>query len=133
MLSSYSRGLIHRRAGLVAGTPAFQELLKVVFASPAISVHGFYTHGSKSYGSTSAFEASSHLSDELNAVNDCAGAALDYLKGANLASPSKPFVIAVGSTPSAHVATAEARAEIKAHLNGILEIHAGTRQACVLL
>lgn len=59
-------------------------------------------------------------------MNDAAGAALNYLKSVNAAAPSTPFVIAVGSTPSAHVATAEAKAEIKAHLNGILEIHAGT-------
>ncbi|KAI0726185.1 putative serine dehydratase domain-containing protein [Fomitopsis betulina] len=121
-----------KRAGLVAGTPAFEELLTIAFASPAISVHGFYTHGSKSYGSTSASEASSHLSDELNAVNDAAGAALNYLKSVNAAAPSTPFVIAVGSTPSAHVATAEAKAEIKAHLNGILEIHAGNYPLCDL-
>ncbi|KZT65587.1 hypothetical protein DAEQUDRAFT_731285 [Daedalea quercina L-15889] len=115
-----------KRAGLVANTPAFQELLQVAFSSLAISVHGFYTHGSKSYASTSASEASYHLTAELDAVNTAAGVALEFLKNnPNLAAPSKPFVIAAGSTPSAHVATAEARAQIKAHLNGILEIHAG--------
>ncbi|TFY58845.1 hypothetical protein EVJ58_g6160 [Rhodofomes roseus] len=115
-----------KRAGLEANTPVFQELLKSIFSSPAISVHGFYTHGSKSYGSKSVSEASSHLSTELDAVNAAAGVALEFLKSnPELTGPSKPFVLAVGSTPSAHVATAEARAQIKAHLNGILEIHAG--------
>ncbi|KAH9919093.1 putative serine dehydratase domain-containing protein [Fomitopsis serialis] len=115
-----------KRAGLQANTPVFQELLQAVFSSPAVSVHGFYTHGSSSYASTSVSEASSYLTIELEAVNTAAGVALEFLKShPELTGPSKPFVIAAGSTPSAHVATAEARAQIKAHLYGILEIHAG--------
>lgn len=37
----------------------------------------------------------------------------------------KPWVLSVGSTPSAHAASAETRAQLKSILNGTLELHAG--------
>ena len=90
-----------------------------------MSVYGFYTHAGQSYASTSLPEASSFLSAEVDAVNTAAGLALSLLAEIPSAAPRAPFVLAVGSTPTAHAATVETRAKLAALLNGTLELHAG--------
>lgn len=59
-------------------------------------------------------------------MNTAAGLALAVLSG----SPSygvrdQPFVLAVGSTPTAHAASAETKVRLALMLNGTLELHAG--------
>jgi len=115
-----------KRAGLRPDSPQLREVLRAAFNSPAVSVYGFYSHGGHAYASTSLSEASDFLSEELESVNSAAGVALSILKSSpKLRAPSEPFVLAVGSTPTAHAATAETRAKLKAELNGTLELHAG--------
>lgn len=132
--ASTSLTLTARRAGLVPTSPYFESLLTTVFSSTAVSVYGFYTHAGQSYASTSLTEASSFLSVEVDAVNAAAGLALALLQGKPGAAPrNDPFVLAVGSTPTAHAATAETRDKLASLLNGTLELHAGTRKDAVVL
>lgn len=116
------------RAGLSPKQQAFQDLLKVILASPAVSVYGFYCHAGQSYASTSLDEASQFLSAELQAVNDAAEIATSVTAQMNtVSSHNTPFVLSVGSTPTAHAATPETKAKLRSSLHGKLEIHAGTR------
>lgn len=41
----------YRRAGVVPRSQSFEDLLKVIYASSAISLYGFYCHAGDSYGS----------------------------------------------------------------------------------
>ncbi|KAI0682690.1 hypothetical protein BC835DRAFT_1298348 [Cytidiella melzeri] len=115
-----------RRAGLAPTSPYFESLLTSVFTSTAVSVYGFYTHAGQSYASTSLPEASSFLSTEVAAVNTAAGLALSLLQETPGVAPrSSRFVLAVGSTPTAHAASADTREKLASLLNGTLELHAG--------
>ncbi|KAL6309925.1 putative serine dehydratase domain-containing protein [Sparassis latifolia] len=115
-----------KRAGQPPSSPQLRTLLMAAFASPVISVYGFYCHGGQSYASTSFSEASSFLSQELEAVNNAAGVALSILASSPKVTPQRePFVLAIGSTPTVHAATAETRERLAAVLNGTLELHAG--------
>ncbi|KAG5720200.1 D-serine dehydratase [Termitomyces sp. T112] len=115
-----------RRAGVVASTPQFEELLSVLFSSPAISVYGFYGHAGNSYASKSSSEASTFLSAEVEAVNAAAEAGLSALSlSLDRAVHQQPFVLSVGSTPTAHAASSETRASLSTSLHGVLELHAG--------
>ena len=114
------------RAGLLPKHREFQDLLKVILASSAISIYGFYCHAGQSYASTSLDEASQFLSAELQAVNDAAEIATSVIAQMNtVSSHNIPFVLSVGSTPTAHAATSETKAKIHSSLYGKLEIHAG--------
>lgn len=126
-----------RRAGVVTGTPQFEELLSTLFSSPAISVYGFYAHAGNSYASTSFSEASTFLSAEMEAVNAAAKAGLAALaQSLSRTVHQQPFVLSVGSTPTAHAAGSETRDLLSASLSGILELHAGrhaqTKFACYI-
>lgn len=91
-----------------------------------MTLHGFYGHAGNSYASTSLSEASAFLSGEVRSVNIAAKSALDLLKsGYPEASVSKPFVLSVGATPTAHSASAETRKLLSDVLHGALELHAG--------
>jgi len=115
-----------RRAGLAPSSPLFKELLNTLFTSPAISVYGFYGHAGDSYASKSLPEASSYLSSEVDVVNRAAAAALDMFSGSSVMQVhQQPFVLSVGSTPTAHVVSTEARALISKALHGTVELHAG--------
>ncbi|KAG6834800.1 hypothetical protein H0H93_007315, partial [Arthromyces matolae] len=117
-----------KRAGVENGTPQFEELLEALFASPVISVYGFYIHAGNSYASRSSSEASSFLSAEVEAVNTAAKAgllALSRSPDSHSEVHNQPFVLSVGSTPTAHVASAETRMALSACLYGTLELHAG--------
>ncbi|KAH9950381.1 putative serine dehydratase domain-containing protein [Amylocystis lapponica] len=114
-----------KRAGLTPGSDLLKTLLTTIFASPVISAHGFYTHAGHSYESTSRSAAANFLSQEVEAVNSAAALALSILTTMPNATPREPFVLAIGSTPTAHVANAETRARLTARLNGRLELHAG--------
>ncbi|KAI0068228.1 hypothetical protein BV25DRAFT_1818616 [Artomyces pyxidatus] len=111
-----------KRAGVVPGSPTFDTLVKTIHASPVMSLFGFYCHAGNAYGSTSLSQASSFLSSEVEAVNDAAKKAFDALQ---IAEYDPPFVLSVGSTPTAHSASAETRAQLKSLLYGTLELHAG--------
>lgn len=92
-------------------------------------MYGFYGHAGNSYASTSPSEASSFLSSEVEAVNSAAEVAKAVLSGLpNTEAYKQPFVLSVGSTPTAHAASAETRALLSRELHGILELHAG---ACI--
>ena len=117
---------VHRRAGIVPGSPAFESLLKDIHASSAISLYGFYCHAGNSYASTSPPQASSFLSSEVETVNEAAKLALDLIPNWSGGEGEHPrFVLSVGSTPTAHSASAETRAQLESRLFGILELHAG--------
>ncbi|KAF8898779.1 putative serine dehydratase domain-containing protein [Infundibulicybe gibba] len=114
------------RAGLSPRSADFKNLVQALLASPAISLYGFYGHAGNAYASTSFSEASLFLSGEVNAVNAAAEVALPLLDQ----SPQKevhqqPFVLSVGSTPTAHAANAETRNALAQALHGTLELHAG--------
>lgn len=115
-----------RRAGVTVYSPLFKELLDTLFTSPAISVYGFYGHAGNAYASTSLTEASSYLSSEVDAVNSAAAVALNMFSGSSaMQVHQQPFVLSVGSTPTAHAASAETRALLSKELHGTLELHAG--------
>jgi D-serine deaminase-like pyridoxal phosphate-dependent protein len=97
-----------------------------LFNSSAISVYGFYGHAGNAYASKSLSEASRFLGAEVDAVNTAAQLALDLLNGPlKRGPPSQPFILSVGSTPTAHAASAETRSTLSKLLHGSLELHAG--------
>jgi len=64
------------------------------------------------------------LTGEVRLVNDAATMALEVLEDLpEKIFYTKPFVLSVGSTPSAH--SASARAKVTSQLHGVLELHAG--------
>ncbi|KAI0788458.1 hypothetical protein C8Q75DRAFT_807671 [Abortiporus biennis] len=111
-----------KRAGLTPEASALKDLITRALGSPAVSVYGFYCHAGQSYASTSLEAASQFLSVEVDAVNRAAGVAFSILKNE---PPTDPFVLSVGSTPTAHAATAGSKAKLASLLNGTLELHAG--------
>lgn len=115
------------RAGVHPESQGFRTLVYKLLASPAISVHGFYGHAGNSYGSTSLPEASSFLSVEVQTVNKAAEIALQEISKQKFGTVhrSDPFILSVGSTPTAHAAGAEARQLLSKTLHGNLELHAG--------
>ena len=114
------------RAGVSPGSPQFYALLSVLLESSAINLHGFYGHAGNAYASTSLPEASRFLSGEVAAVNDAARAALEIISHSTpSATLTQPFVLSVGSTPTAHAASLETRKMLSQVLHGTLELHAG--------
>ncbi|KAF9040593.1 hypothetical protein BJ165DRAFT_1350610 [Panaeolus papilionaceus] len=114
------------RAGVVPSSPEFYKLLDAALYSPVLTLYGFYGHAGNSYGSTSLEEASNFLSGEVQAVNAAAKDALQVINKANKpVSVTGDFVLSVGSTPTAHAASAETRRQLSEELHGILELHAG--------
>ncbi|KAF7792638.1 hypothetical protein EIP86_003735 [Pleurotus ostreatoroseus] len=115
-----------KRAGVEPTSSRFEALVTRLFSSPVVSVFGFYCHAGHSYGSTSLDTASQFLSSEVDAVNTAAGFALSLRSGMLNTTPvTAPFVLAVGSTPTAHAASAETKEKLASILNGTLELHAG--------
>jgi len=114
------------RAGVVPGSQEFSSLLEIVLSSQTSILYGFYGHAGDSYGSTSLSEASAFLSGEVESVNVAAKYALDAILNSHPeAAVSRPFVLSVGSTPTAHAASAKTRKLLSQILNGKLELHAG--------
>ncbi|KIJ21784.1 hypothetical protein PAXINDRAFT_65301 [Paxillus involutus ATCC 200175] len=113
-----------KRAGTSPKLESFKPFISTVFASPAISVYGFYSHAGDSYGSTSLKQAVSYLTGEVRLANDAAAMALEVLaESPNKDAHNQPFVLSVGSTPAAH--SASAKAKMTSQLHGVLELHAG--------
>ena len=111
------------RAGVVPESPEFFALLEVLLQSPATILHGFYGHAGNAYGSTSLSEASEFLSKEVESVNIAAKSALEVISSSYPeAVVSKPFVLSVGSTPTAHAANAETRKQLSELLYGVLDV-----------
>ncbi|KAJ3511409.1 hypothetical protein NLJ89_g4113 [Agrocybe chaxingu] len=114
------------RAGLSPASKEFIFLVRAILKSPATSLHGFYGHAGNAYGSTSLPEASLYLSGEVESVNAAAKNALEIISQLDVEpSVTNPFVLSVGSTPTAHAASAETRNALSQVLNGVLELHAG--------
>jgi D-serine ammonia-lyase len=117
---------------VVPGSDIFEDLVQALFKSAVVEIYGFYGHAGNAYASTSLDEASVFLSGEVNAVNTAAKLAIESFERAGLAGkPSqRPWVLSVGSTPTAHAASAEAREKLKDMLHGQLELHAGGSWDC---
>ena len=115
-----------RRAGVSPGSLTFENLIRTLVVSPAISLYGFYAHAGNAYASTSFDQASSFLSAEVESVNSAAELALKIASSLGVELISQPFVLSVGSTPTAHAASAETKAKLSSLLHGSLELHAGT-------
>ncbi|KAI5890480.1 uncharacterized protein SCHCODRAFT_02631982 [Schizophyllum commune H4-8] len=113
-----------KRAGVGPKSSMIEELLKTLAKSPAVSIYGFYAHAGNAYASTSQSEASKFLTGEVNSVNDAAEFAASIL-GEDVKNHQQPFVLSVGSTPTAHSASTETRAKVSTLLHGKLELHAG--------
>jgi len=88
-----------------------------------MAIHGFYGHAGNSYASTSLPQASSFLSDEVRTVNKAAEIALNEISGDTRCT--QPFILSVGSTPTAHAASTKAKQLLSQTLHGKLELHAG--------
>ncbi|KIK96275.1 hypothetical protein PAXRUDRAFT_826150 [Paxillus rubicundulus Ve08.2h10] len=113
-----------KRAGTSPKPESFKPFISTVFASPAISVYGFYSHAGDSYGSTSLEQTVSYLTREVQLANDAAAMALEVLaESPNRDIHNQPFVLSVGSTPAAH--SASAKSKMTSQLHGVLELHAG--------
>lgn len=115
---------LRRRAGLTPSSPQFEEVLRRALFDSNIAVYGFYCHAGNAYGSTSPDEASTFLTVELNTVNAAAELAHLLLSKSGVGN-HEPFILSVGSTPTAHSATAENRTKLASLLNGTMELHAG--------
>jgi len=100
----------------------FRELINVLNISPSVVIYGFYAHAGNSYASTSLSEAASFLSGEVQTVNSAARLALEISNGGTIQGP---FVLSVGSTPTAHAASADTCRRLSEELCGSLELHAG--------
>ncbi|KAE9408117.1 hypothetical protein BT96DRAFT_1013592 [Gymnopus androsaceus JB14] len=114
-----------KRAGVSPGSLTFENLIRTLVVSPAISLYGFYAHAGNAYASTSFDQASSFLSAEVESVNSAAEFALKTASSMGVELISQPFVLSVGSTPTAHAASAETKAKLSSLLHGSLELHAG--------
>lgn len=113
-----------KRAGVSTQTPQFKELVAKALQSIVVSVYGFYCHAGNAYASTSLPEATDFLSSEVEAVNTAAQMAKCLVK--ELQAPEREdYVLSVGSTPTAHAASAETKAKLESLLHGSLELHAG--------
>jgi D-serine ammonia-lyase len=106
---------------------------------PAISIFGFYCHAGDSYASTTVEQASSFLTVEMQAVNSAATLALSMISQMDdklqKANHQFPFVLSVGSTPTAHSTSfggSPAAAIARELTGGELEIHAGNYPVCDL-
>lgn len=127
------------RAGLPVGSDALRELVTTMIESPSVHIHGFYCHAGDSYASTTLHQASSFLTVEMHAVDAAATMALSILEARpeiNSSKYKKPFVLSVGSTPTAHTthlvsSPADALAQ-EFTSGGVLEIHAGNYPVCDL-
>lgn len=108
------------------GTPAFEYLLKAIYISSEISLHGFSCHAGDSYGSTGLSQASHLLSSEVQTANDAAKLAIDLISSWSGGKSEHPkFVLSVGSTPTAHSASAKTQAQLSSLFHGTLELHTG--------
>jgi D-serine ammonia-lyase len=107
--------------------PTFSSLVNEIITSTNITLYGFYSHAGNSYASKNSSEAITFLSGEIDTVNKAALIALDILKGypSAQAHSRQPFVLSVGSTPTAHAVSAQQRSELISKLSGTLELHAG--------
>ncbi|KAF9015131.1 hypothetical protein BDQ17DRAFT_1418246 [Cyathus striatus] len=114
------------RAGVVPSSEDFLALIQTILKSPAASLYGFYGHAGNSYSSTSRSEATDFLSSEVKSVNEAAKIALDQLRSSPFPEVhTQPFILSVGSTPTAHAANAATRTMLASILHGTLELHAG--------
>lgn len=102
-----------RRAGMPLESESFKSL-REAFASNCMScnftVWIFYVHARNAYASTLLEEATSMLTGEVRLANDAAALALEVREelGIRVAN-DQPFVLSVGSTPTAQSATAGAK------------------------
>jgi len=123
----------HKRAGLPHTSSGFRALLETLIASSTVSIFGFYCHAGNSYGSRNLDEASSFLSGEVESVLAASTLARSILYTRAETKTALPFVLSVGSTPTAHAFSATALEKLVSLLDGnILELHAGNYPFCDL-
>ncbi|KAG8832676.1 hypothetical protein FRC17_000895 [Serendipita sp. 399] len=128
-----------KRAGLPLKSEALRELITAILASDSVHIHGFYCHAGDSYASTTPHQAASFLTAEMQTANDAAGLARSILDSRPELKPKYllPFVLSVGSTPTAHATSLiddqdRAKPLAKELTHGELEIHAGNYPVCDL-
>lgn len=117
------------RAGLPRDSDAFKSLIARALSiemSDIVEIYGFYSHAGHSYHDTSLASAKSTLMSEIDAANQAAKYA-QSLPGAN----TRPFVISVGATPTAHASQALTLQDLP-EIDGELELHAGCYPFCDL-
>lgn len=101
-----------RRAGLPANSTELRNLVEEVEASTAVNLKGFYCHANHSYACCTVEGARSMLQDEVEGV----------LQGASILRSTRPLIISIGATPTAHVIES-LRADLPSNIT--LELHAG--------
>ncbi|KAJ8487514.1 hypothetical protein ONZ45_g14313 [Pleurotus djamor] len=114
-----------KRAGVPPNSIQLKELIQAISISNAIDLYGFYAHAGNAYGSESLSGAESFLSSEVQVVNEAAAVGLQVQASLDGQRQWPRFVLSVGSTPTAHAASAESRATLDKLLHGDLELHAG--------
>ncbi|EPS40843.1 hypothetical protein H072_5282 [Dactylellina haptotyla CBS 200.50] len=121
----------YHRAGLEPESEALQELLTTAIQAKNNDIYGFYAHAGDSYSAKSSKDSLDYLKLELETVAagiktlhtaaDSLGVASDFA--------TKPLVLSIGATPTAHVVSGlksiENETGIKIPSNCTLEIHAG--------
>lgn len=124
----------NRRAGVHPESDYLRRLLSTIKERcPIVSVYGFYAHAGNSYASTSSAAAQVKLSEEIATVNKAAIVAKGILFDHTVAEfadgsrHEQPFVLSVGSTPTAHAAhdVVQAKAALANLEGGKVELHAG--------
>jgi D-serine deaminase-like pyridoxal phosphate-dependent protein len=101
-----------RRAGLPGSSAELKDLVKVVEASAAVNLKGFYCHANHSYACCTIEGARSMLQDEIEGV----------LQGASILPSTRPLILSIGATPTAHVIES-LKADLPSNIK--LELHAG--------
>ncbi|RSH80215.1 hypothetical protein EHS25_007225 [Saitozyma podzolica] len=86
-----------RRAGLPPKSADMRELISVALASDDVEIFGFYSHFGQSYSSSCPDEAALFLEGEVSCVAYAAKVAIELG-----AAPTRPYVLSVGATPTAH-------------------------------
>lgn len=118
------------RAGNLASSREVQALLQsIVHKCPHVVIYGFYAHAGQSYASKTVEQADKFLQTEVEVTDTAARCAREILAKVPQAKARHPdpFVLSVGSTPTAHAALARAHANKAAghNLSGVIELHAG--------
>ncbi|WVQ79632.1 hypothetical protein IAT38_001732 [Cryptococcus sp. DSM 104549] len=117
-----------KRAGATPESQQLKDLINAILASKNVEIHGFYSHFGQSYASSSLSAGSSFFAGEIA----CVQAATTIARSVGASPPaSKPWVLSVGATPTAHAAVLEAK-QAHAGLDGELELHAGCYCMCDL-
>lgn len=106
-----------RRAGLQPGTPALEDLIRLVEDSPNVELYGLYTYSPAASNGCTPEEAKRLLTDHVQEVLRVAELVRDK---------TQPLVLSVGSSPTANV-LGPVMEKVPANIS--FEIHAGNQRA----